>query len=61
MNIKDFYNLKNKVEKIALNVDYFILVSKSGFEENLSEIDDNVYFIEFSKEKGWKDWHGVKR
>lgn len=61
INIKDFYNLKNKVEKIALNVDYFILVSKSGFEENLSEIDDNVYFIEFSKEKGWKDWHGVKR
>lgn len=56
MNIKDFYNLKNKVEKLQLNVDYFILVSKSGFEENLFEIDENVYFVEFSKEKGWQDW-----
>lgn len=57
MNIKDFYNLKSKVEKIQMNVDYYILVSKSGFEENILEIaDENVYFIEFSKEKGWKDW-----
>ncbi|MDK2886446.1 MAG: uncharacterized protein PWP54_1004 [Thermosipho sp. (in: thermotogales)] len=56
MNIKDFYNLKNKVEKLQLHVNYFILVSKSGFEENLFEIDENVYFVEFSKEKGWQDW-----
>ena len=58
MNIKDFYNLKNKIEKLQLNVDYYILVSKSGFEENLCEIDENVYFVKFSKEKGWQDWPG---
>jgi hypothetical protein len=57
MNIKDFYNLKSKVDKIQMNVDYYILVSKSGFEKNILEIaNENVYFIEFSKKDGWIDW-----
>ncbi|WP_368494354.1 ATP-binding protein [Marinitoga sp. 1138] len=56
MNIKDFYNLKFKTEKSKISVDNFILVSKSGFEENLISLakEEKITLIEFTKEKGWK-------
>ncbi|NUU99733.1 ATPase [Marinitoga sp. 1154] len=56
MNVKDFYNLKLKTERLKMEIDNFILVSKSGFEENLIRLleEEKVILIEFTAEKGWE-------
>jgi len=51
--LKEYIGLKTKADKLRIPVDYFILISKSGFEEDLFKLNENLYLIEFTKENGW--------
>ncbi len=50
--LSEYNQLVEKTNKSQFNIDKFILVSKSGFDERLFNIE-NVVLVEFTKEKGF--------
>ncbi|MEJ5229675.1 MAG: ATP-binding protein [Pseudothermotoga sp.] len=49
----EYIELRTKVQMLNIKVDHYILVSKSGFEEELLKAKDELHLIEFTKENGW--------
>ncbi|MGQ9856663.1 MAG: ATP-binding protein [Fervidobacterium sp.] len=55
IGMNEYIQLRTKTERLNIPVDYFVLISKSGFDEELLKIRENLYLIEFTKENGWID------
>lgn len=49
----EYIELRTKVQRLNIKVDHYVLVSKSGFEEDLFKVKDELHLIEFTKENGW--------